>query len=388
MTKHRWAWAEIDLGAIRHNVREISALCGPDVRFMAVVKADGYGHGAFEVGRAALAAGASHLGVATVDEALDLRRRGIVAPILILAEPPVDSIPELLNERIAPTVTRAEFLLEYGGIAAARNEIAPYHLKIDTGMNRIGVHHLEAASFAESFSFMPSVHLEGVFTHFATADVPGDWGFAQQLERFDGAVAAIRAAGIDPGIVHAANSAAAILHPKARFDMVRIGLSLYGLHPSDASRPVIDLAPAMSIKSRLTLVKDVALGEGVGYGLTHQAGRGSRIGTIPLGYADGLRRILSNRMDVLHDGRRLPQAGRICMDQTMVEQSIVPRPGLEPQRRIEVGDEIVIIGRQGDETITADEHADLIGTITHEVTCGFGTRLERVHLIGDIVERV
>jgi len=232
------------------------------------------------------------------------------------------------------------------------------------------------------------VHLEGVFTHFATADVPGDWGFAQQLERFDGAVAAIRAAGIDPGIVHAANSAAAILHPKARFDMVRIGLSLYGLHPSDASRPVIDLAPAMSIKSRLTLVKDVALGEGVGYGLTHQAGRGSRIGTIPLGYADGLRRILSNRMDVLHDGRRLPQAGRICMDQTMVEQSIVPRPGLEPQRRIEVGDEIVIIGRQGDETITADEHADLIGTITHEVTCGFGTRLERVHLIGDIVERV
>lgn len=385
MTKHRWAWAEIDLAAIAHNVRAISGLCGPDVRFMAVVKADGYGHGAFEVGRAALAAGASHLGVATVDEALHLRRKGITAPILLLAEPPITSIPEILNESIMPAVTTAEFLLEYGGIAAARGEVAPYHLKIDTGMNRIGVHHLDAPGFAASFAFLPGARLDGTFTHFATADTPGDWGFDQQLERFNAAIAAMRAEGVDPGIVHAANSAAALLHPKARFDMVRVGIALYGLHPADASRDVVDLSPAMSIKARLTLVKEVPLGEGIGYGLTHQAGRGSRVGTMPIGYADGLRRILSNRMDVLHDGRRLPQVGRICMDQTMIEHTIQRRPGVEPESSIEMGDEIVIIGRQGSESISADEHAALANTISYEVTCGFGARLERVFLVGEIV---
>ena len=385
MTKRRWAWVEIDLGAIRHNVREIKRLCGPEVRFLAVVKADGYGHGDFEVAREALAAGASELGVATVDEGLGLRKRGIGAPILIMAEPPIESIPDILNHGLTPAVTSAEFLLEYGGIAAARQMVAPYHLKVETGMNRIGVDHREVVGFLESFSHLPSIELEGTFTHFATADTPGDWGFATQLERFEETVAAVRLAGIDPGVVHAASSPGTLLHPKARFDMVRIGLAMYGLYSSDAMRNVLELKPAMSVKARLTFVKEVALGEGVGYGHTHHAGQGSHIGTLPLGYADGLQRILSNRMDVLHDGRRLAQAGRICMDQCMIEQTIRRRPGVTPEPAIERGDEVVILGRQGSEEITADEMAALANTITHEVTCGFSSRLERLYLAGDIV---
>ncbi len=371
MTERRWAWAEIDLGAIAHNVRVLKALTTPGVRFMAVVKADGYGHGAERVAHEALAAGATDIGVATVAEAVVLRRAGIAAPIQILSEPPEDTVFEILEHRLVPTVTTRDFAVALGRVAAGRDVEAPYHLKIDTGMNRIGVRAEEAARFAAGLKDWPGLRLTGTFTHFANADVPGDWDVERQLQRFEEALAAMRTEGVDPGIVHAANSPATILIPEAHFDMVRCGIALYGLHPSPHTRGRVDLRPAMSIKARTSLVKRIGMGEGVSYGLTYHAAAPTTIATLPLGYADGVHRILSGRMEVLVNGTRAQQVGRICMDQFMVE---IPR-GVEVER----GVEFVLVGEQGSERIVLDEMADLAQTINYELACAFGARLERVY---------
>lgn len=377
MTPTRWAWVEVDLGAIRANVETFRGVVGPSKKIMAVVKADAYGHGAEQVSRAALAAGADVLGVATVDEARALRKSGIVAPLLVLSEPPVETVPMLLEHRIVPTVTTAAFALAMGELAEARGEVAPFHLKVDTGMNRIGVHHLDAAGFANSFSFHPGLRMEGVFTHFATADVPGDWEFAAQLDRFRSAVRAMKQDGIDTGIVHAANSAATILSPASHFDMVRIGIALYGLHPADSTKNRIDLTPAMSVKGRITLVKEPGMGEGVGYGFTYRTGPGVQIGTVPLGYADGVHRLLSNNMSALVGGRRVSQVGRVCMDQLMIEAPVV-HSRLGDTGGFAVGEEVVFVGSQGDERISMDDLAAAAQTINYELACSFGMRLPKI----------
>lgn len=372
MTQRRWAWVEVDLGAVRHNVGVLRGLLKPGAKFMAVVKANGYGHGAVEVARAALAAGADRLGVATVDEALSLRQAGISAPVQLLSEPPVAAIPVLVESDIIPAVTTRQFAVALGNAASSRGVLARYHLKVDSGMNRIGVRAEDAAQFAAALADFPGLHLEGVFTHFATADVPGDWEVTRQLERFSAAVEQMRTEGVNPGIVHAANSPATILVPEAHFDMVRCGIAIYGLHPAKSTYGKVDLRPAMSVKARATLLKRIGMGEGVSYGLTWQAAMPTDIATIPLGYADGVHRVLSNRMPVLAGGRRCEQVGRVCMDQLMVE---IPR-GLA----FEAGDEVVIVGTQAAEKITLDELADLAGTINYELACAFGARLERVHV--------
>jgi alanine racemase len=214
--------------------------------------------------------------------------------------------------------------------------------------------------------------LEGTFTHFATADVPGDWDAARQLKRFNDALVAMRAERVDPGIRHAANSPATILMPEAHLDMVRCGISIYGLHPSPATVDEIDLRPAMRVKARATLVKRIGVGEGVSYGLTWHAGSSATVATLPLGYADGVHRTLSNRMKLLCGGARVSQVGRVCMDQFMVE---VPRT-VEAER----GTEFVLVGTQGSSRVTMDELADLAGTINYEMACAFGARLERVYV--------
>lgn len=371
MTRHRWAWAEIDLSAIEHNTRVLKSLTRQGTLFMAVVKADGYGHGAEQVARASLSAGADRLGVATVMEAMALRAAGIAAPIHLLSEPPETAISEVLEHRLIPTVTTREFAVALGRAAAVRGVEAPFHLKIDTGMNRIGIRAEDASEFAAGLLGFPGLALEGTFTHFATADVPGDWDVERQLQRFRQALDEMRTEGLDPGIVHAANSPATALVPESHFDMVRCGIALYGLHPSPATRGRLDIRPAMSIKARASLVKKVGMGEGVSYGLTYRTASPTVIATLPMGYADGLHRVLSNSMEVLADGRRLRQVGRICMDQFMVE---VPR-GVDLAR----GDEIVLVGTQGAETIVMDELAELAGTINYELACAFGARLERIH---------
>jgi len=369
VTYPRSAWVDVDLGAVARNVRTLKALTPHGTRFMAVVKADGYGHGALAVARAALGAGADRLGVATLDEAIALREAGVTAPLHILAEVPTEGAPLMVRHGIISTVASREAALALSRAAVEAQSQAACHLKIDTGMNRIGVRAEEAAELAVWLDSLPGIALEGAFTHFATADVPGDWEFDRQAARFTSALESMRTEGVRPPIVHAANSAATILHPDQHLDMVRCGIAIYGLDPAPATHGVVDLAPAMSVKSRVSFVKRIGLGEGVSYGFTWHAGARATIATLPLGYADGVHRVLSNRMTVLIGGRRCLQVGRICMDQLMVE---VP-PGLN----VSVGDEAVLVGEQGRERITAEEIADLAGTINYEIACAFALRLER-----------
>lgn len=369
MAYRRGAWAEVDLGAIARNVRALKDLTPRGTRFMAVVKADGYGHGALEVARTALQAGADRLGVATLEEAVALRDAGITAPLHILAEVPAEGAPLLVEHDLIATVASKESAIALSRAAMLAQKDAVCHLKIDTGMNRIGVRAEDAANLASRLGDLPGLRLEGAFTHFATADAPGDWEFERQVSRLTSALESMRTEGVRPEIVHAANSAATILHPATHYDMVRCGIAIYGLHPSPSTTRELALEPAMQVKARISFIKRVGLGDGVSYGFTWHAGGPTTIATLPLGYADGVHRVLSDRMPVLIGGRRCPQVGRICMDQLMVE---VPA-GVDAR----AGDEAVLVGSQGKECITLDEVADLAGTINYELACGFALRLER-----------
>jgi len=369
VAERRWAWAEVDLAAVGRNVRALKALTREGTRFMAVVKADGYGHGAVQVAGAALEAGADRLGVATLEEAAKLRQAGVTAPIQVLSEPPAAAAGFAVRHGLVCGLYSRDFALALSKAASAAQTTAVFHLKVNTGMNRIGVEADGAADFLESLRGLPGIAMEGVYTHFATADTPGDWEFERQVERFSAAVGEMRRRKIDPGIVHAANSPATILHPETHLDMVRCGIALYGLHPAESTRGRVDLVPVMAVKARVTQVRRIGMGEGVSYGLTYHAGAPTTIATLPLGYADGVRRGLSNEARVLIGGTVCRQVGRICMDQLMVE---VPR-GLA----VAVGDEAVLVGRQGDAELPMDAQAQALSTINYEIACGYGIRLER-----------
>lgn len=369
MTYRRSAWVEVDAAAIVRNVRTLKALTRPGTRFMAVVKADGYGHGALASAQAALSGGADRLGVATLEEAVALRGAGVTVPVHVLSEPPATGVGLIIEHAIVATVTSREFAVELSRAAMLAGTTVRYHLKVDSGMNRIGVRAEEAHDMVAWLRGMPGLEMEGVFTHFATADVPGDWEFERQVERFRKAIDKMSTEGVRPPIVHAANSAATILHPETHFDMVRCGIAIYGLHPAPSTYGAIELQPAMAVKARLSFVKRIGLGDGVSYGLTYHAGAPTTIATIPAGYADGVHRAASNKMQVLVGGRRCQQVGRICMDQFMIE---VP-----DSLRVAPGDEVIIVGSQGGERILMDEPAGHAGTINYELACGFGLRLER-----------
>lgn len=379
-TDRRWSWVEVDLNAIRHNASTVKQHVGRGTRLMAVVKADAYGHGAVRVAKTALNSGAEYLGVATVEEAIELREGLVNAPILVLAEPPMTSIPLLLAYKIMPSVYTPEFAIQYAEAADAFGMRAPYHLAVNTGMNRIGVRHDEVVEFMSQVSFHRALDLVGTFTHFATADSAETLDFQIQVKRFIEAVSALRVAGIDPGIIHAANSAAAIRYPDVCFDMVRLGIGLYGFHPCPQTRTMIDLHPAMSVHARITDVRTVPMSEGVSYGMNYRSPGSVKICTLPIGYADGLRRGLSGRTDVILEGQRCHQVGNICMDQCMFEVDLRVygnRRRLDPQ----IGDEVLLVGRQGDSIVTIDDMANTLGTIQHEVAIGFGcSRLPRLYV--------
>lgn len=377
----RWAWIEIDLSAVRHNVKAFKAQLNRGVKMMCVVKADAYGHGAAQCAKAMQSVGADQFAVATVDEGVELRCSGIDNPILVLSEPPVTSIPDLVRFDIMPSVYTVDFALAYGEAAAAANKVGRYHLAIDTGMTRIGVRREDLLEVRGSIDFHRGLECAGTFTHFATADVLDNWDFDLQVNRFIEAVTALKNAGYELGLVHADNTPGTVLHKDIQFDMVRVGIGLYGLHPSKLTIPRIDLQPVMSVRGRVTRVVYPAVGDGVSYGMTWRVPRNNiQVATVPIGYADGLARSLSNRMDVLTRGDRVRQVGNICMDQFMIAVDTAGTHANKPAHEIRHGDVVTLIGKDGDLEITADEMADLRETINYEVVCNFGARLDKVYI--------
>ena len=376
----RWSWVEVNLAALRRNVTAFRRLLGRGTQMMCVVKADAYGHGAVPCARTMHAAGANQFAVATVREGVALREAGIEWPILILSEPPVDCVRTLVEYDLMPAVYTADFALALGEAAAAENRVARYHLAVDTGMTRIGVRRADVVELRRTIDFHRGLECAGTFTHFATADVLDDWDFALQLNRFREAVEALRGAGLDTGLVHCDNTPGTILHPECRFDMCRVGVGLYGLHPAETTLGQIDLEPVMSVRGRIVRVLYPSVGDGVGYGLTYRVPKQNiQIATVPIGYADGLARELSNNMDVLVGGCRCRQVGNICMDQFMFAVDVNGARSYRPTRPVEYGDVVTIIGADGDERITADEMAAQRRTINYEVVCDFGMRLQKIY---------
>lgn len=374
----RWAWVEIDQGALRRNTRAFKNLLGYGKRLCCVVKADAYGHGAVQCAKIMHATGADMFAVATVSEGVQLREGGIKSPILVLNEPPIDACDTLLEYQIMPSVYSSEFALAYGERAVEMGCVGKYHMAIETGMNRIGVHFTDVLEFRHEIDFHRGIECDGVFTHFATADDPDGWDYRLQCTRFSEAVAAMKDAGFECGIVHCSNTPASMLDHSMQFDMIRAGIGLYGLQPCEKSAPIMQLEPVMSVRARVTRTIHPAMGEGVGYGFTFRVPRTRvQVCTIPVGYADGLSRTLSNKMDVLYRGQRIRQVGNICMDQCMVAIQQTPARQMP---EAEVGDLITIVGKDGDAVISMDEMARLRGTINYEVACGFGMRLEKVYI--------
>lgn len=358
----RPSWVEVDLGAVRHNVAAIAAEVAP-AQMCVVVKADGYGHGDVPVAEAAIEAGAGWLAVALVSEGVGLREAGIEAPILILSEPATGDAGEVVRWRLTPTVYREGFVSALERLAPVGY---PVHLKVDTGMHRVGAAPDAAFDLAARVAAGPLL-LEGVWTHFAAAE--SDPGFtALQLTTLTDVVAGLASEGIVPSMVHAANTAAALGGPDSRLDMVRIGLGAYGLHPSAAPSPV-DLRPAMRVLSRVTHAARLPAGARPSYGRQRPLAGESTVVTVPIGYADGVpRRLADAGGEVLIGGVRYPFAGTITMDQVLVDVG---------DAAVGEGDEVVLLGRQGDAEITADEWAQRLDTISWEVLCGFGPRLPR-----------
>ncbi len=372
--QYRSAWAEIDLDAVRANVRALAELAQP-AQLMAVVKADGYGHGAVPAARAAVAGGATWLGVALVEEGVELRRAGIDAPVMLLSEPPAGSATAVVQHGLTPVVYTASGIEALAkAVAHASNERPlPVHLKVDTGMHRVGCTVADAGALADSVVARDELRLEGVLTHFAVADEPENAYTAEQLDRFDAVLADLRGRGVQPDLVHAANTAGLLVHgERARFDLVRTGITIYGVPPAPEHRDRIALRPALALKARVSHVKALPAGARLSYGLRYTMERAGTVATVPVGYADGVPRNLAHTGgEVLLGGRRCPIAGTVTMDQLMVDVG---------DGRVECGDEVVLLGRQGDEEITADEWAERLGTIAYEIVCGIGPRVPRTYV--------
>ena len=363
MTRYRPTVVEVDLDAIRHNVRLLSP---PNADLMAIVKADGYGHGAVAVSRAALEGGASRLGVALVEEGLALREAGIASPILVLTEFPPGSEKEALEAGLTPSVYSDDGLDRLSDAARALGPPIGVHVKLDTGMHRVGLWPPEdAPAFARRISDA-GLEIEGVWTHFADSE-SDDEGTLVQLARFRAAVDALAAAGVRPAVLHAANSGATIRMPETHLDMVRPGAAVYGLDPGGGIAEGLGLRAALTWRSAVSMVKRLPAGERLSYGGRYELERPSTIATVPVGYDDGYPRTARDA-EVLIGGARRPVAGTITMDQVLVDCG---------DADVAAGDEVVLIGAQGDERITADELAERAGTIARAVATGIGTRVPR-----------
>lgn len=365
-------WAEIDLDAIARNLQAFLRHLIPGVEVMAVVKANAYGHGALPVARLALQAGATRLAVHRLAEGLELRQAGIEAPILIMGYTPPGGAALFARWKLTPSLITLDFARELSIQAQAIGQIIPVHVKVDTGMGRYGLLPAEVLEFVRSMHQLPGIVLEGLFTHFATADASDPTHTLAQLETFNQVVSLLDQHGLKPGILHAANSAAAIRYPQAQFQAVRIGIAMYGLKPSLEWEPPFHLYPALAFKSLVTRIRELPAGSAVGYGRTFVTQRPSRVALVPVGYGDGYHRSLSNKGLVLVGGQRAPLLGRVSMDQVVVDITHIPG--------VQQDDEVVLIGSQGEERIPAEEVGALAGSLNYEVTTALLPRVVRVYL--------
>jgi alanine racemase len=366
------SWAEIDLDAIESNVRAFRDYVKAPVELIAVIKANAYGHGAVQVGRAALRAGASRLAVHRLSEGIDLRQVGIMAPVLLLGYTPPAGADAVVQAGLTPSVTSLEFARALSGRALALGATVPVHIKVDTGMGRYGLLPDELLDFVRILLPLTGLRLEGIFTHFATADWLDLVHTRRQLQVFNDVLLALHLAGIDVPIVHAANTAAAMRMPEAHFSAIRPGLGLYGMPPSAEWAPAFPLRPALSLKSRVCRVRLLERGSAIGYGRTFITQQPTRVALVPVGYGDGYQRAFSNKGFVLIRGRRARILGTVCMDQFMVDVSEI--------QGVQQDDEIVLLGHQGDQTIAAGDIAALIGTINYEITSAILPRIPRLYL--------
>jgi alanine racemase len=361
-------WLDIDLTAIEHNVAALRKLTGTPV--MAVVKANAYGHGTIPVARAALRAGAQWLGVARLEEALELRAAQITCPILVMGYIPPERFPDAILEGVSITIWDSNQLVLVARSAGDTRTEAKIHLKVDTGMSRLGIGPEHAMSFAEEIVDTRNLEFEGIFTHYARADELNQGSAIDQESIFIQLIDNLAKTGIKPEFVHAANSAAALFQPNSRLSMIRTGIAIYGLHPSTERRLPDDFQAALEWKAVISQVRTLPPARGVSYGHEYITRGYERIGTVPVGYADGLRRAPGGNQ-VLVGGVQVPIVGRVCMDQVSVQLDQVPDA--------KAGDEVVIIGSQGESRITAEQVAARWGTINYEVVCGLAARVPRIY---------
>jgi len=379
----RPAWAEVDLAAVRHNARLLRRLCAP-AALCAVVKADAYGHGAVPVARAAIEGGAAWLAVALVEEGVELRQAGIDVPVLVLSEPTPDAMGVVVDRGLTPTLYTPAGVAAAADAATGARKVLDVHVKVDTGMHRVGADASDLVDLVGAVDDAPGLRFAALWSHLSVADVVGDEAgafTAGQLRLLDEARAALASAGLDPPLVHLANSAGAIAHPGARLDMVRCGIALYGVPPMPGIVPDAGaLRPVLSLRSAVSLVRSLDAGETPSYGRRRPLERRSLIATVPIGYADGIpRRYFTEGGTVLIGGRRCPLAGTVTMDQIVVDCG--------PDASVSVGDEVVLIGNQGAESLTVGDWATVLGTIGNEVLTEIGSRVPRVVVDTDPADR-
>lgn len=367
-------WAEIDLDAIAHNMCEIRKITSPDAQIMAVVKADGYGCGFYETTKVLLENGADRLAVAILQEGKQLRKRGIDVPILILGASFEDDIEDIIDSDITPNVCSFEFAKAISEVSERKQKTTKIHIKLDTGMSRVGFlisdNNEKVIREIEKISQLPYIEIEGIFSHFSTSDEADDSYTRLQFKRFMEVCNELKNIGINIPIKHICNSAGVMMYPEMHLDMVRPGVILYGMYPSEeVDKSRLNLIPAMTVKSKITFVKEVEAGRGVSYGKEYITDGTTKIATVPIGYADGYLRKIAKCGKMIVNGVKVPIIGRICMDQCMINVSNV--------HNIERGDEAIIFGREG---ITIDDLAKWLDTINYEISCVIGKRIPRIYI--------
>jgi alanine racemase len=370
------AWVEVDVSAIAHNIHQLRHQLNPQTALLSVIKADAYGHGAVTIAKAVLQAGATWLGVATIPEGIELRRAGLTAPILVLgANNQPDQVESFIRWHLQPTICSPKQALIFAETVGDRRKL-PVHLKIDTGMSRLGTDYREAPAFIQLVQGLPNLPIATIYTHCATADERDQTIMWQQQQHFEQVITASQIRTQHPEIkLHFANSAATLSDRALHYDMVRVGLATYGLYPAPHLQSQINLKPALQVKARITQIKSIAAGTGVSYSHRFVADRAMSIAVIGMGYADGVPRHLSNRMKVIINGQWVQQIGAITMDQIVLDVTHLPN--------LQVGDSVTLIGQDGDLYVSADDWAMMLDTISWEILCGFKDRLPRV-IVGSL----